>query len=127
MDSGGGRMQARWRKWIPWTTGEGDRLGAGARDRIYRKETDMNYYHSRHLMLFGFLLFLPCASSAQWYQGPSGGRGGKLFDDWKATNGASDILAFGVYQDSSIRCIMISYRVASQPNGFLQQRHGYCD
>jgi hypothetical protein len=77
------------------------------------------YWHQP--MVFAFLILLPFASTAQWYQGASGGRGGKPFDHWKATNGARDISSIGFYVDSSVRCIFVNYRDGNR------QKSGYCD
>ena len=80
--------------------------------------------HSRCLNLFllGLLVFLPSTYHAQTYQGPSGGRGGKPFDHWKESNGATDIASVAVLEDNSvIRCIYVNYRSGRQT------RSGYCD
>lgn len=67
-----------------------------------------------NLMLLGLLLFLPSICHAQWYQGPSGGRGGVPFDFWKASNENRDIEGVHVIvANGVIRCITLEYRGGS--------------
>jgi len=69
----------------------------------------------------------PCICQAQTYQGTSGGYGGKYFDHWNESNGATDIAAVSLLIDNSvIRCISISYRDASG-NITVRTRSGYCN
>jgi hypothetical protein len=64
-----------------------------------------------NLMLLGLLVLLPCICYGQTYQGPSGGRGGKPFDHWNESGGATDIGHVAVFVDNSvIRCIYVTYR-----------------
>ncbi len=83
----------------------------------------MNHHHRwSNLMLLGVVMFLATVCYAQTYQGPSGGRGGKPFDHWKESNGATDIRSVSLLEDNSvIRCIYVLYR-----NGH-QSKSGYCD
>ncbi len=74
----------------------------------------MNHRHWLSLMLFGLLVFLPSICHAQWYQGPSGGYGGKPFDHWSESKGATDISGVHILvQNSVIRCIRVYYRDSS--------------
>lgn len=82
----------------------------------------MNHCCWQKLMLLGFFLLLLGTCNAQWYQGPSGGLGGKPFDHWKESQEAREITSVAVLQDSSIRCIYVSYKGAPS-----QLKNGYCD
>jgi hypothetical protein len=74
------------------------------------------------------LLLLASAATAQWYQGPSGGRGGNPFDFWQESGHATDVSFVGVVQDDTIRCIVIGYRgTPNNPGRTTSFRHGTCD
>ncbi|WP_269768037.1 jacalin-like lectin [Burkholderia ubonensis] len=72
---------------------------------------------------------LSTTASAQWFQGPSGGRGGSYFDHWQQSLGARNIVSVGLLIDNgSIRCILVEYK---EPGASLNQqqqlRNGSCD
>ena len=83
----------------------------------------MDHRRWQRLVLLGFLMLFPIICNGQRYQGPSGGRGGELFDHWKTSNGAKDIELIFLYQDSSIRCFSVKYRQPSTSH----LKNGYCN
>lgn len=74
------------------------------------------------------ILVLSAPVHAQWYQGPSGGSGGKKFDDWAASGGATKLHSFGVLEDGTIRCLSIFYReTPTNPGRLTRFMNGFCD
>lgn len=69
----------------------------------------MNHRRWLNLTLLGLLMLLPSIGQAQWYQGPSGGRGGVPFDNWTRTGGKRKVQELIIKYDTVIRCVMVSY------------------
>lgn len=63
----------------------------------------------RHLTL-GLLCLVPATSIGQWYQGPSGGTGGRTFDHWTESEGRKDISRVWMSRDGPMKCFAVEYR-----------------
>ena len=94
-----------------------------------------NYIGRTILMTINVLVLIPMVCHAQWYQGPSGGRGGEAFDSWTASNQNTEIAGIGLLEDNAafdfdpkdrldnvILCISIRYK-----NGHSYKYGGHCD
>jgi len=67
-------------------------------------------------------------ATAQIYQGPSGGSGGKPFDDWAASGHRTDLSALYLVQDSSGKILCIASGYGDLSNRTIYPGHGSsCD
>jgi len=83
---------------------------------------------SAAVLLASGCFLLASVAIGQWYQGPSGGRGGSAFDFWQESGHATDADFIGVIQDTTIRCLVIGYRqTPNNPGRRTSFRHGTCD
>jgi hypothetical protein len=88
----------------------------------------MNNHRWLNLVLLGLLVLVPSICHAQWYQGPSGGRGGNPFDHWNESGQAREIDDVRVLVvNSVIRCISVVYRNTSRTGGPVNPRSGSCN
>lgn len=73
------------------------------------------------------LALISSAASGQWYQGPSGGKGGDAFDFWTESSNATDIDEIGIIDTGTIRCLVVVYRqTPTNPGRRTAFRHGEC-
>ena len=69
------------------------------------------------------IVVLGSTAASQWYQGPSGGRGGSKFNFWESSGGNSALSGVSILHDAdgTILCIQLNYQ-----NGFNQKYGGRC-
>lgn len=72
-------------------------------------------------------LLSPGICNSQWYQGPSGGTGGRAFDHWTESQNGRDIASVWVAAGAPVKCFTVSYRDRAPSSGTpLRLRAGNC-